>query len=403
MEDQSPRVVKAYRAAALMTFNTVVFFVVANLLVGAALLVRDWLKPSAPPVDARLDRYRSRFVDLEAYSSITREQAEVLLDEQVAKGSIGFRFEPWRHFREPAHTGLHLNVDARGFRRTRPPRTPSNSSRELFVFGGSTTFGYGVPDDHTIPSYLQGVLDSSQPHLQFRVRNLGQGFYYSSQALALLVQLIRDGEVPHAAVFVDGGNDVAQLGYFHDQPMFTPSLERMWDGRSASGAARRLPDLSWIPLVRVAQGLSRRGGWDPGEAAANPDYPPPAGSEDATDEQVARRVEYVTGHYLANIRLRRAICREYQIQCLFVWQPHVVYKYDRALHRTFPFEGEVPKYYGAVWAFMEQHPEPDLLYLGHMFEGVNRKVFVDEVHYNEETNQRIAERIGEAIAVSGRK
>lgn len=376
-----------YWGAASLTFNTLVLLFIANAVIGVALFVRDEVQDA----DDRLSTYRERFADLDAYAVISREEANAFLDEQDAKGTLGFQFDPWRQFREPTYRGQLLNTDEHGFRLSTQPRYVAGEAIDVFVFGGSTTFGYGVPDNHTIPSYLQVALEELHPDRSFRIRNLGQGYYYSSQELALLEQLIRDGDVPEFAVFIDGGNDVAQLSQMRNQPHFSPELQQMWDSRTQPDASP-LPDLSWIPMVRLALGMARRAG-------LLTDSQQPSRPMDTSDALLAARVDYVTSQYLTNVRLRRGICREYEIRCLFVWQPHVVYKYDRSLHRTFPFEGPIPLHYSAIWARMEQMTDPDFLFLGAMFEDMNEKVFVDDVHYNEVTNQRIADRLAVALAV----
>jgi hypothetical protein len=100
---------------------------------------------------------------------------------------------------------------------------------------------------------------------------------------------------------------------------------------------------------------------------------------------------------MQNMRITRAVCREYGIKCLFVWQPHPSYKYDKKLHKTFPFEGEIPAHYGRVFTHMERLVAPDFLFLGHLTEGMTKKVYVDDVHYNEAMNEEIAIKISQAI------
>jgi hypothetical protein len=50
-----------------------------------------------------------------------------------------------------------------------------------FVFGGSTTFGYGESDNLTIPSNLQYYLREAFQTDQSAVYNFGRAFYFSSQ------------------------------------------------------------------------------------------------------------------------------------------------------------------------------------------------------------------------------
>ena len=46
---------------------------------------------------------------------------------------------------------------------------------------------------------------------------------------------------------------------------------------------------------------------------------------------------------------------------------------------------------------MERHQAADFLFLGSMLENEKSKVFVDDVHYNEATNRRIAEAVVDAL------
>ena len=67
------------------------------------------------------------------------------------------RYEPLVELTETPYRGTYVNVSPAGYRHVpeqEPLESPS-SRRRIFVFGGSTTFGLGVPDDETIPAYLR--------------------------------------------------------------------------------------------------------------------------------------------------------------------------------------------------------------------------------------------------------
>ncbi|HYV98270.1 MAG TPA: hypothetical protein VE967_12495 [Gemmatimonadaceae bacterium] len=387
------RLVALYRGIAYGTLNTVVLLIALNVALGTIFYVRDRRDTAARKADPRLISYRDKYADLDAYTKMSREQATAMLDEQDAKGSIGLQYEPWTQFREPTFAGRFLNTDSNGFRRSRAPQARSGAPVRVFVFGGSTTFGYGVSDEHTIPSYLQAALEEKHPNTPFAVRNLGQGYYFSSQEATLFNELVRRGDIPHVAVFIDGGNDAANLGLMKDEPHFSDDAHAMWDQRTHPAPAPPAP--SWIPMVRLAHALRNRGGGPNGSTAL-----PSAAfvrPDDSTSEGARRRADYVISHYLHNTRMIDAACAEYRIVCRFVWQPHVAYKYDRSLHKTFPFPGEIPKYYAELWGTMEQRKDPHFLYLGDMFATTKKKVYVDDVHYNETTNEQIARRIADVL------
>lgn len=85
-----------------------------------------------------------------------------------------------------------------------------------FVFGGSTTFGDGVPDDSTVVAYLNAI-DTEKTYINFGVQA-----YDSIREVDKLIYLLRKGYRPQTVIFIDGLNDVttfAQSPYeIHDTP-----------------------------------------------------------------------------------------------------------------------------------------------------------------------------------------
>jgi lysophospholipase L1-like esterase len=393
--------VRLYKQLALITFNTIVVLLTLNLALAVGFAILDRSRKNQAAVDRRVNGYRERFADLKAYSKISSVTAEQFLDEQGAMGTIGFQYEPWVQFRNPEFRGALLNTNSRGFRESRKPRKSDGKPVKVYVFGGSTTFGYGVPDDHTIPSYLQGALEEKYPDTHVLVRNFGQGFYYSSQEMLLLISLIKEGDIPDWAVFIDGGNDTAQLALRHDEPAYTPALKHLWEIRSgASSRQQSQTTWSWLPMARLAQILSSRlnsaAKTVESEPSMNRTIKSDVGFSEADKHAIA---EYVLSRYTSNMKTTRSICKDYGIKCYFVWQPHPGYKYDRTLHKSFPFEGAVPEHFARVYSRMENMTGDDYLFLGDMLHGVSEKVFVDDVHYNEALNERIAEKISTGLKI----
>lgn len=81
----------------------------------------------------------------------------------------------------------------------------------FFVFGGSTVFGTGVDDAHTLPSYLNRL--GAERGWVFL--NYGIDAYSSNEEVLSLALLLRDEKVPNAAIFYHGFNDIndAVLGH----------------------------------------------------------------------------------------------------------------------------------------------------------------------------------------------
>ncbi|MCG6900377.1 MAG: hypothetical protein LJE75_10310 [Gammaproteobacteria bacterium] len=87
---------------------------------------------------------------------------------------------------------------------------------QTFVFGGSTTFGDGVPDNSTVVARLDAI-DEEKTYINF-----GTQAYDSIREVDKLVYLLRKGYRPKSVIFIDGLNEVttfARSPYeLHDSP-----------------------------------------------------------------------------------------------------------------------------------------------------------------------------------------
>ena len=402
-------IASAYRASASITFSFIVLIVLFNLGLGGLYFVHDSLLEGDSPIDPRVQAGRERYVDLQAYSRLSAAEANAFLDEQDVFGSKGFLYAPWVQFRAPEIQGRWLNTDSHGFRRTKAPRSSTHTPLKVFVFGGSTTFGYGVPDDYTIPSYLQAIMEEEDLPRGVLVSNYGQGYYYSSQEMQLFLGLIKKQIIPDYAIFIDGLNDTGlrthDRGLEYDAPWFTPEIRNLWDAKRGASTGRRASEgkaawghelkveptlLSRIPMVRFARGLSAR--FFSRSISSLPDQPdsdhpsPSVFSDDA--DSTAQEIVSI---YTANVTILQAVCQTYRVKCSFIWQPVPFYRYDPKLlyHPPKQFKPHWEKVYSKMKTF---HPD-NFLYLGDILEGVSEKAYVDQVHYNERANELIARKI----------
>ena len=101
----------------------------------------------------------------------------------------------------------YTNVEA-GIRRTWEPDTPPVLT--VWMFGGSTLFGIGQRDEHTIPSELAKAANASG--LSLRVVNHGvHGDLHWMEARRLTAALASSASSPDLVVFYDGFNDLATV------------------------------------------------------------------------------------------------------------------------------------------------------------------------------------------------
>jgi hypothetical protein len=362
-----PRLAALYKGFAVLLLNTLV------LLAAAGLAVALWLAYGPRAGRSPLERQGDRLLVL--YPGKSRTEVAALLEETYLRY---FEYEPFTGFKERAYHGRYVRVDEAGFRhgKDQGPWPPSLENLNVFVFGGSTAFGYGVADDETVGSFLQEAL-AGRAARPPRVYNFARGAYYSSQERALFLQLLIAGHTPDVAIFIDGLNEFHTLG---EAPLYTATLRTFMD----QYAAIRESPFAWLYAPFRA---FRRGGSDPAPS---------------TDPALADRLIV---RYERNKKIIESSSAAFGVPAVFVWQPMSVYRYDTRRH---PLWGEVkgqplpgigsmrmaerrqahPFGREFVWAADIQDAVPDPLYVG-------------GVHYAPNLCRALARFIADALVARG--
>lgn len=85
-----------------------------------------------------------------------------------------------------------------------------------WLLGGSTAFGFGVPDDESL-GYFLNKFDSCKQWINFGTPN-----YHQQLEIQKLILLLQKGYRPKRVVLLDGLNDLFQLTSSHFEPSETP-------------------------------------------------------------------------------------------------------------------------------------------------------------------------------------
>jgi hypothetical protein len=280
-------------------------------------------------------------------------------------------------FRENARSGRFVNVSPEGYRFTfgQGPWPPDPRNFNVFVFGGSTAFGYGVQDEQTIPSHLAKRFAAVRPDA--KVYNFGRGMYFSGIERALFIKRIAHGNVPDLAVFIDGTNE-----NLHPQ-----RLARIYMTAFIGDNARALREaaLGRLPLYRAAVELRER-------------WRPPAAPQ---DEPLT--AEFMAARYDTNRRLIESVAREYGVKTFFVWQPHPLYKYDIAYHNladpdSLAEDRNVPGLYRLMAA---RRPDRRPLWCADLQEGRREELYVDTYHYSPAFSATVADCVADGLIRGG--
>ena len=135
-------------------------------------------------------------------------------------------YEPYTIWNRRYYPGDLINIDFEGLRRT-TNNSDTEDALRVWVFGGSTVWGEGAPDDGTIPSHLAGLMNAWG--VDTTVRNLGERGYVSTQEVVFLYRELQAGRRPDVVVFYDGINDAAAASNWPEVPGSHVSLHRIRD------------------------------------------------------------------------------------------------------------------------------------------------------------------------------
>ena len=135
-------------------------------------------------------------------------------------------YEPYTIWDRRYYPGDLISIDFGGFRRS-VNTSEAEDALQVWVFGGSTAWGEGAPDDETIPSHLAGLMNAWG--VDTAVKNLGERGYVSTQEVVFLYRELQAGRRPDVVVFYDGINDAAAASNWPEAPGSHVSLHRIRD------------------------------------------------------------------------------------------------------------------------------------------------------------------------------
>ena len=296
--------------------------------------------------------------------------------------SPGWIYEPWVAFREKPRTSRFVNVSQDGVRLTKGGAAglADVGDNAVFVFGGSTMFGYGVADSETVASHLQELAGS-----RWRVFNLGRAFYYSAQENVLFDSLARAGVKPAVAVFVDGLNERCDLDVYQKE--------------LAAEFARAQGEYQWgladvtYPFAFIARKVRKvLGAPEPGAVSLD--------LHRLDCEHHGRRSSLA--HVLEeNLSRRERLCTEFGVRCVTVLQPIA------GVHGEHPDRSQHSEEARAVLKRKFEHMLP--VFRAHRaldatgaLEGIG-PAYVDGLHYSSKAGAAIAALILPSLDPTTRK
>ena len=369
-----------YSTAAIIWLNACLLFLFICVALGAIFFVSDRLRASGA----------DHLSNARAIHSMTASDAQKLFHDFELLGSTPV-FRPWIGFSEPTWYTPSINIDPADpvpVRRTPPPAAGVfRDEKVIWLFGGSTAMGYGLPDQLTLSAQLQDELQRAFPTSRIVVVNHGHLGYFSSQEITLFQWLLRSGKRASFAVFVDGLNDA---GYELDKPDI--------DFRGTISAATQ-PFVTFsarFPPVRLFNALRKR------VTHERPANDIPRGAE------LPVRIDTVERRYLTNVKLAHATAEAFGMQTLFVWQPTPFDSIntrasDPEVQRIHRFLGFEPVLKPLNARFRNGLDQPGFVFLADIFASdLYIDTYLDAAHYGDTATRKLARAIAQRITAHPR-
>jgi lysophospholipase L1-like esterase len=319
---------------------------------------------------------------------------------------VHMRWYPYAYWKGTPMTSRYLNIDPDGNRVTWNKPRQSGARRpvlKIFMMGGSTTWGTGVRDDHTLPSLLARRL-ADRSGFDVEVTNLGQIGYVTTQELMLLYQLLRQGQRPDLVTFYDGINDcftayqngiagLTQSEFFRAEEFSV--LGSSWGRKKLYRTALRTAMMSTglADLIKLLAGKD------------NPNMEPHEIKPIGILRYLAMPQDFegmdgvergVVDTYLFNVQVTRMLGERFKFRSLFYWQPTVFSKDQLA-----PFERKLlpgdpmrQKFFTGTYQRVATAAGANgIIDISGILNGRNQLDFIDPYHLSESANEIVADKM----------
>jgi hypothetical protein len=262
--------------------------------------------------------YRLETFDSEAYFNELKE---------LIYNNIEYHPGRWYYYK-PYYPGKLVFTDRLGYR-NRPEIWHQESRPVIAFFGGSTLFGVNNPYAYTIPSVFAGLYPSSMP---VRVFNFGMPGYSSAAEINATLEVFRYLH-PDTCIYYDGVNEVimryvrhtyktndslySKIGFANIEQLYFAINNSQYHIKNPVQKFTFSPDI--LNSYTLLRGIANR---------IKPQSTEGAGPEIQEDQNVMldRIGNEIRDIYFENIRVTRAICREYGSVPVFVLQPTLFHK-----------------------------------------------------------------------------
>lgn len=379
--------VKAALWSSVVIINLAALFLVLNLTLWGYYRLSDMRLSNDEPQKAPM-RYKKSNDTLEKlFPKLSRSEIDQLIFDSR---HIVQEYDPYTQFKESPYKTKFVNVDVNGFRHTgnQGPWPPLKNDLVIFFFGGSTSFGYGVQDSETVASHLQEILNQRMG-IPVKVYNFGRGAYFSTQERILFEKLLLDGYIPNVVIFLDGLNEFMLVD---GNPGYTGQLRKFMRESDVSLFRKCLNEM---PVVKFIKSFS--------ESSSFSTSAPDSSSVKKSSESEPDILRHVIQRYQMNRKIVEAICDDFGIRSVFVWQPVPLYGYNETHHifKDFDYRGFSPhvkygyEFVSRVSDFRESGK--NFIWLADIQKESSEPLYVSAFHYSPQMSQTVATAIADEM------
>lgn len=343
----------------IIILNTLILFIIINVLIGFT-----W------PIVSDLRNKEHSYNDEQIKLLDLNENDLVLLQNETWRKDYKFIFVPFIGHSEIDKKGKFVNFTIKNGRAINRPK---NCEKNIYVYGGSTTFGYNVTDYQTIAAYLQQGLRNDKC-----VYNHGRAGFNSTQENNLIFSHLEEGRKIDFAIFLDGVNEVCGGHQFANQleANFSKLMEKpyyLWKD-STRTFVYSLPlyqlylkffDSDWLTNVNNKEYLSL----------------------ETCEKKIPLNVLFEN-----RLKLRNSICESFKVNCYTFLQPMPGASGKRSSSITVESEKFFKKKYSIL-----KKAKGNFIDINYILNANNNVSYIDNVHYTPETNEKIAQEIKKII------
>lgn len=297
-------------------------------------------------------------------------------------------YSPYVLWKIKPHEGADVVVNPDGTRRTLHSHC-GPADYTIWMFGGSTVWGEGVPDGGTIPTFLAS--EYAQHGHPVCVRNFGEDAWVNTQAvIELMLKLKSAQRAPNLVIIYGGINDAQALFESgvpdaHLQMDHIRALLKRRHGRG-EGFHYLAQTNTFAILKRIRRRLV-------GSAKWTPPHVTPASIQ----------AEFGLGT-IGNMKVMDALARQYGFEYALFWQPTLLAEHKPLTAREgtelHKFDQQFPgnhTVYAGLYAQARAERDRHFFYIADMFNQTTEPLYKDVWHLNLAGNRLVAERMDDPL------